>query len=347
MQRKHYTRVLTIAGSDSGGGAGVQADIKTISALGCYAASAITAVTVQNTMGVSDVHPIPADIVEGQIRAVLDDIGADAVKIGMLQSREITRRIAAVLGEYPIRNIVLDPVMVSTSGHRLIEPEAVEALVSCLMPLARVITPNIPEAEILLGGKRLSDQASLSEAAVELSRLTGASVLLKAGHLAPDPSGEDSGAKEMTGASVLLKAGHLAPEPDGAESGAGCRAEYEAECRAESECLSGAESGAKSGADRGAESGAKSGAMVLTDYFYDAERGELIELPSQAVQTVNTHGTGCTMSSALAAHLAKGCSLQEAARGAKAYIAGAIADGAAYEIGHGHGPVNHFFLNKK
>lgn len=289
MQRKHYTRVLTIAGSDSGGGAGVQADIKTISALGCYAASAITAVTVQNTMGVSDVHPIPADIVEGQIRAVLDDIGADAIKIGMLQSREITRRIAAVLGEYPIRNIVLDPVMVSTSGHRLIEPEAVEALVSCLMPLARVITPNIPEAEILLGGKRLSDQASLSEAAVELSRLTGTSVLLKAGHLAPDPS--------------------------------------EAESRA------------KSGAD--------SGAMVLTDYFYDAERGELIELPSQAVQTVNTHGTGCTMSSALAAHLAKGCSLQEAARGAKAYIAGAIADGAAYEIGHGHGPVNHFFLNKK
>lgn len=289
MQRKHYTRVLTIAGSDSGGGAGVQADIKTISALGCYAASAITAVTVQNTMGVSDVHPIPADIVEGQIRAVLDDIGADAIKIGMLQSREITRRIAAVLGEYPIRNIVLDPVMVSTSGHRLIEPEAVEALVSCLMPLARVITPNIPEAEILLGGKRLSDQASLSEAAVELSRLTGAS--------------------------VLLKAGHLAPEPDGAESRA--------------------------------KSGAKSGAMVLTDYFYDAERGELIELPSQAVRTVNTHGTGCTMSSALAAHLAKGCSLQDAARGAKAYIAGAIADGAAYEIGHGHGPVNHFFLNKK
>lgn len=343
MQRKHYTRVLTIAGSDSGGGAGVQADIKTISALGCYAASAITAVTVQNTMGVSDVHPIPADIVEGQIRAVLDDIGADAVKIGMLQSREITRRIAAVLGEYPIRNIVLDPVMVSTSGHRLIEPEAVEALVSCLMPLARVITPNIPEAEILLGGKRLSDQASLSEAAVELSRLTGASVLLKAGHLAPDPSEADSGAKEMTGASVLLKAGHLAPEPDGAESGAGCRAEYEAECRAESECLS----GAKSGAESRAKSWAETGAMVLTDYFYDAERGELIELPSQAVQTVNTHGTGCTMSSAFAAHLAKGCSLQEAARGAKAYIAGAIADGAAYEIGHGHGPVNHFFLNKK
>ena len=329
MQRKHYTRVLTIAGSDSGGGAGVQADIKTISALGCYAASAITAVTVQNTMGVSDVHPIPADIVEGQIRAVLDDIGADAVKIGMLQSREITRRIAAVLGEYPIRNIVLDPVMVSTSGHRLIEPEAVEALVSCLMPLARVITPNIPEAEILLGGKRLSDQASLSEAAVELSRLTGASVLLKAGHLAPEPDGAESGAGCR------------------AEYEAGCRAEYEAECRAESECLSGAESGAKSAAESRVKSEADSGTMVLTDYFYDAERGELIELPSQAIQTVNTHGTGCTMSSALAAHLAKGCSLQEAARGAKAYIAGAIADGAAYEIGHGHGPVNHFFLNKK
>ena len=281
MQKKHYTRVLTIAGSDSGGGAGVQADIKTISALGCYAASAITAITVQNTLGVSAVHPVPTDIVEGQIRAVLDDIGADAVKIGMLQSSEITERIATILGNYAIRNIVLDPVMVSTSGHRLIEPEAVEALKNCLMPLARVITPNIPEAEILLGGRRISDQAGLPDAAFELSRLTGASVLLKAGHLAPDPrSGE-------------------------------------------------------------------AGAMVLTDYFYDAEKDELIELPSGAVSTVNTHGTGCTMSSAFAAHLAKGCSLQDAARGAKAYIAGAIADGAAYEIGHGHGPVNHFFLNKK
>ena len=281
MQKKHYTRVLTIAGSDSGGGAGVQADIKTISALGCYAASAITAITVQNTLGVSAVHPVPTDIVEGQIRAVLDDIGADAVKIGMLQSSEITERIATILGKYAIRNIVLDPVMVSTSGHRLIEPEAVEALKSCLMPLARVITPNIPEAEILLGGRRISNQAGLPDAAFELSRLTGTSVLLKAGHLAPDPrSGE-------------------------------------------------------------------AGTMVLTDYFYDAEKDELIELPSGAVSTVNTHGTGCTMSSAFAAHLAKGCSLQDAARGAKAYIAGAIADGAAYEIGHGHGPVNHFFLNQK
>ncbi|MGN0201474.1 MAG: bifunctional hydroxymethylpyrimidine kinase/phosphomethylpyrimidine kinase [Candidatus Cryptobacteroides sp.] len=268
MQKKHYCRVLTIAGSDSGGGAGIQADIKTISALGCYAASAVTAVTVQNTVGVSAVHPVPEDIVEGQIRAVLDDIGADAIKIGMLQSSGIVRLIAGILGNCPVRNIVLDPVMVSTSGHRLIEESAISTLMEELIPLARVITPNIPEAEILLGGRILPDQPSLPEAAAELSRRTGVSVLLKAGHL-----GED----------------------------------------------------------------------LLTDYFYDAESRELLELPSRRTKTRNTHGTGCTMSSAFAALLAKGESLQDAARGAKAYISGAIEDGALYEIGRGHGPVNHFF----
>ena len=161
MQNKNYFRVLTIAGSDSGGGAGIQADIKTVSALGCYAASAITAVTVQNTVGVSAVHPVPEDIVEGQIRAVLDDIGADAVKIGMLQSSGIVSRIAKVLKDYGMKNIVLDPVMVSTSGHRLIEESAIGTLKEELIPMARVITPNIPEAEILLGDRILPDQASL------------------------------------------------------------------------------------------------------------------------------------------------------------------------------------------
>ena len=136
MVMKKYNRVLTIAGSDSGGGAGIQADIKAISAMGCYAASAITAVTVQNTIGVQAVHPIPLDILEGQIDAVLSDIGADAVKIGMLHSAEVVTLVARMIEKYGIRNLVLDPVMVSTSGHRLIEETAIEVIKEKLMPLA-------------------------------------------------------------------------------------------------------------------------------------------------------------------------------------------------------------------
>ena len=146
---KRYYRVLTIAGSDSGGGAGIQADIKTISAMGCYAASAITAITVQNTLGVQAVHPIPLEILKGQIDAVLLDIGADAIKIGMLHSSEAVNIIADTIEKYNITNVVLDPVMVSTSGHKLIEEDAIEAIKSRLISLTRVITPNIPEAEIL------------------------------------------------------------------------------------------------------------------------------------------------------------------------------------------------------
>ena len=156
--KKRYCRVLTIAGSDSGGGAGIQADIKAISAMGCYAASAITAITVQNTLGVQAVHPVPLDILEGQIDAVLSDIGADAIKIGMLHSADVVNLVADKLAKYGVRNVVLDPVMVSTSGHRLIEEDAVEVLKSRLMPLARVVTPNIPEAEILSGGRISGEQ---------------------------------------------------------------------------------------------------------------------------------------------------------------------------------------------
>lgn len=265
---KKYHTVLTIAGSDSGGGAGIQADIKTISALQCYASSAITAITVQNTLGVEGVHPVPVPFVEGQIKAVLDDIGAEAVKIGMLQSAEIVRCVANQLRHYNIKNVVLDPVMVSTSGHRLIEAEAIEALCNELMPLARVITPNIPEAEILLGGVTLGNQQSLPEAAQLLAKKFGVSVLLKAGHLEEDR---------------------------------------------------------------------------LVDYFYDVENGEMSELPSERIHTRNTHGTGCTMSSAFASLLARGMNLREAAAGAKDYINQAIKAGAEYEIGHGHGPVCHFY----
>ena len=150
---KQYNRVLTIAGSDSGGGAGIQADLKTISACGCYGMSAITALTVQNTVGVSDVFAIPVEILSGQINAVLEDIGTDAIKIGMLHSSEVIITVKKCLENFAIRNIVLDPVMVSTSGHKLLQDEAIETLVCQLLPKARVITPNIPEAEILLGKK--------------------------------------------------------------------------------------------------------------------------------------------------------------------------------------------------
>lgn len=268
MKMKHYNIVLTIAGSDSGGGAGVQADIKTISACGCYAASAITAVTVQNTLGVNAVSAVPVDILEGQIDAVLSDIGADAVKIGMLHSSEVVRCVRKMLDKYNAKNVVLDPVMVSTSGHRLIEEEAIASLVSDLLPRARVITPNIPEAEILLGGEQLALQKDLPDAARRLA--------------------------DKSGASVLLKAGHLTEEK-------------------------------------------------LVDIFYDVEDGKVYELPSARIHTRNTHGTGCTLSSAFASMLAKGMSLPDAAATAKDYINEAIIAGAEYEIGHGFGPVKHFY----
>ena len=262
-----YNRVLTIAGSDSGGGAGIQADIKAIRAMGCFATSAITAVTVQNTIGVDAVHPVPLEILSGQIDAVLSDIGADAVKIGMLHSAEVVNIVAEKIEQYGVNNVVLDPVMVSTSGHRLIEESAIEVLKSRLMPLARVVTPNLPEAEIL-AGRKISSEKEFPEVANLLSQNGGVSVLLKAGHLTGD---------------------------------------------------------------------------MLVDYFYNAETYEMIALPSKRVETRNTHGTGCTLSSAFAAALARGESLTEAAKSAKLYIENAIISGAKYEIGHGHGPVNHFF----
>ena len=262
-----YNTVLTIAGSDSGGGAGVQADIKTISACGCYATSAITAVTIQNTIGVTGVHPVPTNIIEQQVLAVLDDIGTDAIKIGMLHNAEVVSCIAHLLNKYNITNVVLDPVMVSTSGHRLIEENAIATLKAELIPLARVITPNIPEAELLLGQK-LNRQELLPNAAQILAETFSTSVLLKAGHLEDDR---------------------------------------------------------------------------LVDIFYNLEDKTVTELPSTRILSRNTHGTGCTMSSALASYLAKGYSLTEAVQAAKQYINDAINAGADYEIGHGHGPVCHFY----
>ncbi len=271
---KKYNTVLSIAGSDSGGGAGIQADIKAISACHCYAATAITAVTVQNTIGVSDVAAVPVLTIEGQIKAVLDDIGADAVKIGMLHSSEVVKCVATQLGHYlstgQAHNVVLDPVMVSTSGHRLIEQSAISALLSDLIPLARVITPNIPEAEILLDEHiKLSTNAQLREAVRTLAQRTGTSVLLKAGHLLDEDT--------------------------------------------------------------------------LVDFLWDNEQKQIVELPARRIDTPNTHGTGCTLSSAFAAYLAQGLTLAEAATCAKRYLNDALVAGAAYRIGHGHGPVHHFY----
>lgn len=263
-----YNTVLTIAGSDSGGGAGIQADIKAISAMGCFATSAITAITAQNTLGVDAVHPVPLDILAAQIDAVLSDIGTDAIKIGMLHSAEVASLVADKIEQYGITNVVLDPVMVSTSGHKLIEDNAIEIMKNRLIPLARVITPNLPEAEIL-SGCTITAQQEFPQIATLLSHNNSTSVLLKAGHLNGD---------------------------------------------------------------------------TLTDYFYNAEDGSMTLLPSKRVDTRNTHGTGCTLSSALAAALARGESLTEAAISAKRYIEQAIITGAKYDIGHGHGPVNHFFV---
>lgn len=269
---KTYPRVLAIAGSDSGGGAGIQADIKAISATGSYAASAITAITIQNTMGVEDVYPMPHDIVSRQIECVINDIGVDAIKIGMLQSSDVIRGIRkslerCELPDAPGHNIVLDPVMVSTSGHRLIEESAIETLTKTLIPAARIITPNIPEAEVL-SGMKIESNNDMTFIAKYLAKKWEVSVLLKAGHMS----------------------------------------------------------------DR-----------KVNDILYDNENDEMLFLPSKRINTPNTHGTGCTLSSALASYLAQGMSLDDAVRAAKKYIVKAIESGAHYKIGHGHGPVNHFW----
>lgn len=276
---RHYPTVLTIAGSDPSGGAGIQADIKAISATGSYAASAITAVTVQNTVGVTAVHDVPIEIVKGQISAVLSDIGADAVKIGMLSSSALVQTVKESLLSFrdSVRgasNIVLDPVMVATSGDRLIAEDAVDLLACSLAPWARVITPNIPEAEILAGCS-ITSVKDLPEVAALLSSTLSS---IAGGRV-----------------SVLMKAGHLEDE-------------------------------------------------MLVDYLYNAEEGHIVPLKSPRVDSRNTHGTGCTLSSALASYLAQGCNLDEAAARAKQYVAGAIASGAVYSIGHGHGPVKHFWM---
>lgn len=259
-------KVLTIAGSDSGGGAGIQADIKTISACGCYAMSAITAITAQNTQGVLAVEAVSTGSIEKQIRAVLDDIGADAVKIGMLATPEIVERVARLLQEYKPRYIVLDPVLVATSGDRLTQNSATAAILQLLMPLSTVITPNIPETEILTG-LQIKSEADFEEAWNKLQAQGARSALIKGGHLDSD---------------------------------------------------------------------------LLTDVLFQKQEPPL-RFTHERIPTENTHGTGCSLSSAIASFLALGHQLPEAVRLAVEYIHEAIYRAREQRIGKGHGPVHHFF----
>ncbi|WP_312569507.1 bifunctional hydroxymethylpyrimidine kinase/phosphomethylpyrimidine kinase [Comamonas sp.] len=261
-----YARVLSIAGSDSGGGAGIQADLKTFSALGCYGMTAITAITAQNTRGVAGIHGIPADMLQAQIDAVVQDIGVDAIKIGMLHAPEVVQVVADAIRRYGITKVVLDPVMVATSGDKLIHDETVSVLVRELFPLATVVTPNLDEAGWLIG-RPIADVSAMEQAAQDLLALGAQQVLLKGGHL----PGEWV---------VDLLAGR-----DGLRK----------------------------------------------------------ELGSQRIHTHNGHGTGCTLSSAIAAHMALGFDLVPAVESARTYIIGAIASGAQVHTGQGHGPLNHGF----
>ena len=253
---------LTIAGSDSCGGAGIQADIKTMTANGVYAMSAVTALTAQNTTGVTSIMEATPEFLGDQLDAIFTDIFPDAVKIGMVSSKELIRVIAEKLKQYGAKQIVLDPVMVATSGAKLISDDAVEALKSELIPLASVITPNIPEAEVLSGMKITSPEA-MEAAAEKIYREFGCAVLMKGGHQQNDAN----------------------------------------------------------------------------DYLYGDKGGTWFY--GKRIDNPNTHGTGCTLSSAIAANLAKGLCLSEAVDRAKTYLSGALA--AMLDLGRGSGPMNHAF----
>jgi hydroxymethylpyrimidine/phosphomethylpyrimidine kinase len=257
---------VTIAGSDSGGGAGIQADLKTFSALGVYGASVVTALTAQNTLGVAAVHDVPAAFVTAQIDAVFSDLKVDAVKIGMLSQPGVIEAVAAGLDRYGQRKVVLDPVMVATSGDKLIADNAVAVIVEQLFPRAAIVTPNIPEAARLLGLPPAEDKAGMEAQARKLLACGAHAVLLKGGH------------------------GH------GPES---------------------------------------------ADYLLTSTGGRW--LPSPRVATKNTHGTGCTLSSAIAAGFALGQGLETAVAFGKDYVSAAIAAADRLQIGKGRGPVHHFF----
>lgn len=270
MTQKNYFRALTIAGSDSGGGAGIQADLKTFAALGCYGMSVPVALTAQNTRKVSGIVHVDPDFVSLQIDTVMEDIGVDAVKIGMLGSAGVIDAVAARLESLKPPHVVLDPVMVAKSGDKLLEDDAVEVLMRRLFAVADVVTPNLYEAEVLLG-QAVATREQTEEAGRRLLDMGPGAVVVKGGHAQSKSDSSDC---------LVIR------ERDG---------------------------------------------EVLTEWF-----------DSPRIDTCNTHGTGCTFSSAIAAYLARGASVRDSVSRAKAYIRGAIAAGAGYRIGHGHGPVHHF-----
>ncbi|MFO4659856.1 bifunctional hydroxymethylpyrimidine kinase/phosphomethylpyrimidine kinase [Vibrio cholerae] len=263
----HTPIVLTIAGSDSGGGAGIQADIKAISATGGYACSVITAITAQNTQGVSAVFPLPLAVVEQQLDAVFSDIPVLAVKIGMLADAQIIALVAKKLRQYQPKWIVLDPVMISTSGHHLLAAEAVETLIRELLPLANLITPNLPEAAVLVGMTQQEWQQNSQQGIAALRQLDTQAVLLKGGH----------NHQQMDSDDLLIEVDNI--------------------------------------------------------YHFRAPR----------IATKNTHGTGCSLSSAIASYLAQGHALKEAVEKAKQYIHQTILHADQLKIGQGYGPVHHFY----
>ncbi len=264
--RYRYPRVLSIAGSDSSGGAGIQADLKTFSALGCYGMTAITALTAQNTLGVRAIHGVPPEMLVHQIDAVVEDIGVDAVKIGMLHSSGVARAVAQAIARHGLKCVVFDPVMVATSGAMLVDEAAIGVMVDEVFPRADLITPNLDEAALLVG-YGLQSEADMERAANRLLDMGARSVLLKGGHLQSDVVTD-----------VLLQ-------------GSGDR--------------------------------------------------QCIWMRAPRIPTSNTHGTGCTLSSAIAAGLALGQPLAQAVLNARIYIRGALEAGAAVTTGKGSGPLNH------
>lgn len=256
---------VTIAGSDSGGGAGIQADLKTFSALKVYGASVITALTAQNTQGVQAIHDVPADFIAAQMDSVFSDLKVDAVKIGMLSQVGVIETVAAGIERHGISRVVLDPVMVAASGDRLLSEDAIAALRNVLLPHAAIVTPNLPEAAAILGEDVAQDEQTMLDQGRRI--------------LAMGPS------------AVLIKGGH--------------------------------------------GSGAESTDLLI-------ESTNVHRFPAPRIATKNTHGTGCTLSSAIAAKLAQGATLHPAVEAAKAYISAAIAAGRNLDIGQGHGPVHHF-----
>ncbi len=270
MTKYKYPSVLTIAGFDGSGGAGIQADIKTISALGCYATSVLTALPVQNTEGVRNIFPIPMEAVSEQIECILDDIFPDAIKIGMVHTPELVEVIVETLAKYKKVPIVFDPVMVATSGHRLIEEKTIDTIIEKLFPISDIITPNMDEAAIL---------AKIKVETLEDMKIAGLKI------------------KELGCKHILLKGGHQKTEK-------------------------------------------------ITSLLY-SDKDEIQAFDSFKIATKNTHGSGCTLSSAIACFLAQGKSMNEAVAFAHNYVSEAILEGSHVQTGKGNGPLNHFFNPQK